>query len=289
MLNERIEAAIQRHICSAAVNGPAPSGLHKAIDYSVFPGGARIRPVILTSVALACGDDQPATTDAAAAALEFIHCASLVHDDLPCFDNAPTRRGKPTVHRQFSETTAVLAGDSLIVSAFTTLTSRADVDARRACSLVAHLANYTGFPNGICAGQAWEDEAAIDLKSYHLSKTGALFIAATQMGAIAAGHDPDPWQELGARIGQAFQIADDLMDVVCADQDMGKPSGQDAKNNRPNAVSEHGVDGAKQLLNDILGGAIASLPSCPGEAELAKMVQLQSSRLMSVNRQPTHL
>ena len=289
MLNERIEAAIQRHICSAAVNGPAPSGLHKAIDYSVFPGGARIRPVILTSVALACGDDQPATTDAAAEALEFIHCASLVHDDLPCFDNAPTRRGKPTVHRQFSETTAVLAGDSLIVSAFTTLTSRADVDARRACSLVAHLANYTGFPNGICAGQAWEDEAAIDLKSYHLSKTGALFIAATQMGAIAAGHDPDPWQELGARIGQAFQIADDLMDVVCADQDMGKPSGQDAKNNRPNAVSEHGVDGAKQLLNDILGGAIASIPSCPGEAELAKMVQLQSSRLMSVNRQPTHL
>lgn len=289
MLNERIEAAIQRHICSAAVNGPAPSGLHKAIDYSVFPGGARIRPVILTSVALACGDDQPATTDAAAAALEFIHCASLVHDDLPCFDNAPTRRGKPTVHRQFSETTAVLAGDSLIVGAFTTLTSRADVDARRACSLVAHLANYTGFPNGICAGQAWEDEAAIDLKSYHLSKTGALFIAATQMGAIAAGHDPDPWQELGARIGQAFQIADDLMDVVCADQDMGKPSGQDAKNNRPNAVSEHGVDGAKQLLNDILGGAIASIPSCPGEAELAKMVQLQSSRLMSVNRQPTHL
>ena len=77
MLNDRIEAAIQRHICSAAVQGPAPTGLHKAIDYSVFPGGARIRPVILTSVAMACGDDQPTMTDAAAAALEFIHCASL--------------------------------------------------------------------------------------------------------------------------------------------------------------------------------------------------------------------
>ena len=127
-----------------------------------------------------------------------------------------------------------------------------DIDARRACNLVAHLANYTGFPNGICAGQAWEDEATIDLKSYHLSKTGALFIAATQMGAIAAGHDPDPWQELGARIGQAFQIADDLMDVVCADQDMGKPAGQDAKNGRPSAVSEYGVDGAKRLLNCLL-------------------------------------
>ena len=83
MLNDRIEAAIQRHICSASVQGPAPTGLHKAIEYSVFPGGARIRPVILTSVAMACGDDQPTMTDAAAAALEFIHCASLVHDDLP--------------------------------------------------------------------------------------------------------------------------------------------------------------------------------------------------------------
>lgn len=288
MLNDRIEAAIHRHICSANVAGPSPTALHRAIDYSVFPGGARIRPVILTSVALACGDDQPAVTDAAAAALEFIHCASLVHDDLPCFDNAETRRGKPTVHREFSETTAVLAGDSLIVGAFSVLTSQSDVDARRVCSLVSHLANYTGFPNGICAGQAWEDEATIDLKSYHLSKTGALFIAATQMGAIAAGHDPVPWQELGARIGQAFQIADDLMDVVGTDKDIGKPSGQDEKNNRPSAVSEYGVEGAKRLLNDILGGAISSIPSCPGEAELAKMVQLQSSRLMSVGRQPTH-
>jgi geranylgeranyl diphosphate synthase type II len=90
------------------------------------------------------------------------------------------------------------------------------------------------------------------------------------MGAIAAGHDPDPWQELGARIGQAFQIADDLMDVVCADQDMGKPSGQDAKNERPSAVSEYGVDGAKRLLNDILGGAIASIPSCPWRSRACK-------------------
>ena len=195
------------------------------------------------------------------------------------------------MHRQFSETTAVLAGDSLIVGAFTTLTSQADVDARRACSLVAHLANYTGFPNGICAGQAWEDEAAIDLKSYHLSKTGALFIAATQMGAIAAGHDPDPWQELGARIGQAFQIADDLMDVVCARIRIWVSlSGQDAKNNRPNAVSEHTVlTVPNRLLNDILGGAqLRRSHPVQARLSLAKMVQLQSSRLMSVNRQPTH-
>lgn len=283
MLNDRIEAAIRTHINSAAVNIPAPTKLHSALDYTVFPGGARIRPIILTSVALACGDDIPSLTNAAASALEFIHCASLVHDDLPCFDDSALRRGKPTVHRAFGETTAVLTGDSLIVNAFAALASQGEQAPQRVVDLITHLAKYTGFPHGICAGQAWEDEAAIDLKAYHLSKTGALFIAATQMGAICAGHDPDQWQELGARIGQAFQIADDLMDAVSDQKTTGKPVGQDAKHDRPSAVTEYGVVGAKALLRDVLGGAIASIPSCPGEAQLAKMVQWQASRMMSVH------
>ena len=281
MLNDRIEKAIQTHICSGAVVTPAPSKLYKSIDYAVFPGGARIRPLILMSVAMACGDDAPSVTDAAASALEMIHCASLVHDDLPCFDNSALRRGKATVHRAFGETTAVLAGDSLIVNAFSAVASQGSVAPHRVIDLVTYLAKYTGFPNGICAGQAWEDEATIDLGAYHLSKTGALFIAATQMGAIAAGHDPEPWQELGARIGQAFQIADDLLDVLSDTSDTGKPAGQDAKNGRPSAVTEYGVEGAQQLLRNVLGGAIASIPSCPGEAQLAKMVQMQSRRMMS--------
>lgn len=288
MLNVRIEAAIQKNICTTIGAGPAPDGLRNAINYTVFPGGARIRPTILMSVALACGDESPGLSDAAASAIEFIHCASLVHDDLPCFDDSALRRGKPTVHRAFGETTAVLVGDSLIVNAFATLAAQAAHAPKRAPELITYLAKYTGFPHGICAGQAWEDESVIDLASYHLSKTGALFIAATQMGALAAGHDPEPWQELGARIGQAFQVADDLMDVLSNDQDIGKPVGQDAKNNRPNAVTEYGVEGAKKLLNDVLGGAIASIPSCPGEAQLAKMVQMQSSRLMSVHQTHPH-
>jgi geranylgeranyl diphosphate synthase type II len=242
----------------------------------------------LMSVALACGDDAPSVTDAAASALEFIHCASLVHDDLPCFDDSALRRGKPTVHRAYGETTAVLAGDSLIVNAFAALAGQGAVSPARVPDLVLYLARYTGFPHGICAGQAWEEEAVVDLGAYHLSKTGALFIAATQMGAIAAGHDPEPWQELGARIGQAFQIADDLLDVLSDVSVTGKPTGQDLRNNRPSAVAEFGVEGAKKQLRDVLGGAIASIPSCPGEAQLAKMVQVQSSRMMVAHQAHPH-
>lgn len=288
MLNDRIEKAIQKHICSSAVTQSAPAKLRTAIDYTVFPGGARIRPLILTSVAMACGDDMPSLTDAAASALEFIHCASLVHDDLPCFDNSALRRGKPTVHLAFGETTAVLAGDSLIVNAFSTLASCAKTSPDRVPALIAQLARYTGFPHGICAGQAWEDETVLDLRAYHISKTGALFIAATQMGAIAAGHDPEQWEELGARIGQAFQIADDLLDVLSDTSDTGKPMGQDIKNNRPSAVTEFGVEGAKKQLRDVLGGAIASIPSCPGEAQLAQMVQMQSTRMMAAYQTHPH-
>lgn len=288
MLNDRIENAIQKHICSGAISQSSPAKLRAAIDYAVFPGGARIRPLILTSVAMACGDDRPSVTDAAASALEFIHCASLVHDDLPCFDNSAFRRGKPTVHLEFGQTTAVLAGDSLIVNAFSTLASEAKTAPERVADLVAQLARYTGFPHGICAGQAWEDESTIDLEAYHLSKTGALFIAATQMGAIAAGHDPEQWQELGARIGQAFQIADDLLDVLSDENDTGKPMGQDERNNRPSAVTEFGIEGAKKQLRDVLAGAIASIPSCPGEAQLAQMVQMQSARMMSADQTHPH-
>ena len=225
----RIEEAIQKNLCSSSLTGKFPESLRSAIEYSVFPGGARIRPTILISVAKACGDDMPEITDAAASALEMIHCASLVHDDLPCFDNGDTRRGKPTVHKAYGENTAVLAGDSLIINAFNCLASVSKYSHTRCANLTLFLSKYAGFPNGICAGQGWESEAHIDLKSYHMSKTGALFIAATQMGAASAGHDPEPWFELGARIGEAFQVADDLIDVLSDDINSGKSVGQDEK------------------------------------------------------------
>jgi geranylgeranyl diphosphate synthase, type II len=275
----RIEAAVAGAI-RAGQAGAAPSRLAAALDYAVTPGGARIRPTILMSVALACGDDAPGLTDAAAAALEIIHCGSLVHDDLPMFDDAATRRGKPALHRAYSQPLAVLTGDSLIVMGFQVLARAAGRHTTRALDLIRILGDRTGMPNGICAGQGWESEADIDLSAYHQAKTGALFIAATQMGAVAAGHDAEPWEELGARIGEAFQVADDLRDAVCSEGELGKPVQQDTAHGRPNAVTALGVRGAIRRLDDILAGAISSIPACRGEAMLAQMVRAYADRLV---------
>lgn len=280
-ITARLESATAK-VITRAQGETAPAKLAQALHYAVTPGGAHIRPTILYSVASACGDDRPALTDAAAVALELIHCASLVHDDLPCFDDAATRRGKPTVHLAFSEPLAVLTGDSLIVLAFDVLAEAAGADAIRALNLIRVLSRRTGMPDGICAGQGWESESRVNLSAYHRAKTGALFIAATQMGAIAAGQDPEPWEELGARIGEAFQVADDLRDALYDSETLGKPAGQDAAHARPNAVQELGVQGAIRRLKDILGGAIASIPSCQGEAMLADMVRRYAERMTPV-------
>lgn len=278
-LPDRINTAVLNAL-ALAQGKPAPQQLADALAYATLPGGARIRPTILLSVARACGDDQPMLADAAAAALELIHCASLVHDDLPCFDDAAIRRGKPSVHRAYSEPLAVLTGDSLIILAFEVLARAAHHDSARAAKLMLSLAQRTGMPGGICAGQGWESEPTVDLKAYHRSKTGALFIAATEMGAIAAGHDGDAWHDLGSLIGEAFQVADDLRDAVLDEKTLGKPTGQDDLHGRPNAVAKYGVSGAVTRLKDTLAGAIASIPSCPGEAALAEMVRLQAQAIM---------
>ncbi|MEL7346093.1 MAG: polyprenyl synthetase family protein, partial [Pseudomonadota bacterium] len=145
------------------------------------------------------------------------------------------------------------------------------------------LNHRSGMPHGICAGQGWESEAEVDLQAYHMSKTGALFIAATQMGAVAAGEPAEPWEELGARIGEAFQIADDLRDAVLDAQTLGKPVGQDELHGRPNAVSTYGLDGAIARLKDTLAGAISSIPSCPGEAALAEMVRQTAQKMVPMH------
>ena len=280
-LKPRIEAAIASAIRMGQARS-APPRLASALDYAVTPGGARIRPTICLSVALACGDSKPAVADAAATAIELIHCASLVHDDMPCFDNADIRRGKPSVHRAYGEPLALLAGDSLIIMAFEVLARAAVLDPARAIDLIRILGESSGMPGGICAGQGWESEAKIDLSAYHRAKTGALFTAATRMGAAAAGQEPDAWTELGARIGEAFQVADDLRDALYDEVTLGKPAHQDEINGRPNAVAELGVRGAIRRLEDILSGAIASIPSCPGEAMLCDMVRKTAERLTPV-------
>ncbi|WP_416200252.1 polyprenyl synthetase family protein [Tabrizicola sp.] len=275
---DRIEKAL--HESLVVLNRKdAPPKLSAAIPYAVFPGGARIRPTILLAVAAACGDDRPELSTAAAVALEMMHCASLVHDDLPAFDDSDLRRGKPTLHRAFSEPLAVLSGDSLIILSFEVLAKAGGAAPDRALALTAVLARHAGAPFGICAGQAWESEPKVDLLAYHRAKTAALFVAATQMGAVAAGQEAEPWADLGDRIGAAFQVADDLKDALLTSDQTGKPAGQDAAHFRPNAVQSMGVEGALAHMKDILGGAIASIPSCPGEAMLANLVTAYARKM----------
>jgi geranylgeranyl diphosphate synthase type II len=150
----RIETALDRAVAYAEAPG-APPLLAEALRYAVFPGGHRIRPRLCLSVARACGDDDPAGSEAAAAAIELLHCASLVHDDLPCFDDAPMRRQKPAVHVAFGEPIAVLTGDALIVLAFETVARAAGRRPGRLVRLVGLLGRAAGSPSGIAAGQAW--------------------------------------------------------------------------------------------------------------------------------------
>ena len=180
----RIEETLERVIARATGAG-APPLLASALHYAVFPGGHRIRPQLCLAVAQACGDGDPPAAAAAAAAIELLHCASLVHDDLPCFDDADTRRGKPSVHAQFGTPIAVLAGDALIVLAFETLARAASPE--RLPLLISIVATAVGAPSGIVAGQAWECEAAVPLVDYQRAKTGALFVGSTMAGAAAAG------------------------------------------------------------------------------------------------------
>lgn len=281
-ISDRIEKTLLEVVQRAKLN-PAPPKLAAALNYSVFPGGARVRPQLAVSVSIACGDDNPTLSNASAIAIELIHCASLVHDDLPCFDDANLRRGKPSVHKAFDEPIAVLSGDALIMMAFETLGMSAEATPERLPALIAALGRSGGMPFGICSGQGWESEPEINLSAYHQLKTGSLFVAATQMGAIAAGEEADQWSELGARIGEAFQVADDVRDALEVSDEIGKPTGQDIAKNRPNAVTELGLEGAIEKLQDILSGAISSVPSCPGEAALCEIVRKQAALLTPIN------
>jgi geranylgeranyl diphosphate synthase type II len=276
----RIETTLASALRRAQAD-PAPAQLARALDHAVFPGGARVRPRLCLAVAGACdeGGEARALADASAAALELIHCASLAHDDLPCFDDADLRRGRTSVHAEFGEPIAVLAGDALIVAAFEVLARAGASRPERLPGLVLTLARMTGMPGGICAGQGWESEPEIDLCAYHRSKTGALFVAASTMGALSAGADPAPWQPLGEGLGEAFQVADDLRDAMLSESELGKPVRQDDAHGRPNAVAELGVEGAVKRLRGILEAAVASIPDCPGEAELRKLVMAQAERL----------
>ena len=276
---KRIERELERAVTYATAQG-CPPKIAGAIRDSIFPGGARIRPRLAMAVSYACGDKNPAVVDAAAAAIEILHCASLVHDDMPCFDDAETRRGKPAIHKAYGEPIALLAGDALIVLAFETIA--------RGCAMVPHLlapvlttiSRAVSTPNGIIAGQAWESEDNIDLRTYHRTKTGALFVAATAVGAIASESDPQRWMGFGDALGVAYQIADDLHDYAATSGDMGKPCGQDAALGRPNAAAQNGIAATLELLKQQVKAAVDAVPDCPGADGLKAMVAGEAKRLV---------
>ncbi len=274
----RIELALKRAL-SRTVLG-APPKLAAAMNHAVFPGGQRIRPRLALSVAKACGDDHPEIADAAAAAVEFLHCASLVHDDMPCFDDADIRRGKASVHVAFSEPLALLAGDGLIVLAFELASEAGEDEPRRALALSGVLARAVGMPSGIVAGQGWESEPSPDLALYQRAKTGALFAGAAMAGAAAAGQEPAPWGELGHCLGEAYQVADDLRDVLCSPAEIGKPAGQDEALGRPNVVASLGVAGAAARLRGLIEQAASSVPDCIGRDTLCEHIRAQASRFL---------
>ena len=209
----RIENALLAAV-AASVGPGCPPKLASAVRHAVFPGGARIRPQLCLAVARACGDDHPELADAAAVAIELLHCASLVHDDLPCFDDAPLRRGQASVHCAFGERLAVLAGDALIVMSTQVLVRAAAEVPDRLLRVMQTIGEGVGMPGGIVAGQAWECEPRVTLREYQRLKTGALFTAATVSGAQAAGGDAEAWRALGDCLGEAYQVADDIRDVI---------------------------------------------------------------------------
>jgi geranylgeranyl diphosphate synthase type II len=277
---QRIDASLQQAL-ALGVGPEAPPLLAAAMRHAVFPGGARIRPQLCLAVAGACGDRHPELSAAAAVAIELLHCASLVHDDLPCFDDAATRRGAPSVHAAYGERIAVLTGDALIVLAFQALAEAAEPTT---CTLLAPLLSIlgrcVGGPSGIVAGQAWECEPRVSLAAYHRAKTGSLFAACTEAGALAAAADPAPWRAFGLCLGEAYQVADDVRDVVATTQALGKPAGRDRDLRRPSSASELGLGGAIVHFDHLVERSIEAIPDCEGAPLLRAMVRAESERLV---------
>ena len=275
----RIEQALTQALSLADQPG-CPPKLGAAMRHAVFPAGARVRPRLVLAVATACGDDAPALTDAAATAIELLHCASLVHDDLPCFDDAQTRRGKPSVHRAFGERLAVLSGDGLIVLAFQVLAQVLPQQPQRGAALMQTISRSVGLPRGIVAGQAWECESRVSLAEYQREKTGSLFEAATVAGAEAAGAAPTAWRLFGDKLGEAYQVADDIRDVAADPALIGKPVGQDVLLARPSSARELGLEGAVRHFERLVSEVVASIPQCRGAEALRRLVAAEADRMV---------
>jgi farnesyl diphosphate synthase len=279
-----VEAAL-----SLWVGVDAPVRLGDAMRYAVLDGGKRLRPLLVLAASEAVNGDAAAALRAACAT-ELIHAYSLVHDDLPCMDDDVLRRGKPTVHVQFGEAGALLAGDALQALAFELLTpdDGSVVPAVQAtlCRLLARAAGSQGMAGGQAIDLASVglalDEA--QLREMHRLKTGALLQGSVEMGAACARHvAPEALAALcdyGAALGLAFQVVDDILDVIADSQTLGKTAGKDAAADKPTYVSLLGLDGARERAAELLGEALAALE----RSQLADTGALRALAWMVVDR-----
>ena len=286
----RVEQAL-----SQWVGQGAPAGLGDAMRYAVLDGGKRLRPLLVLAAAEAagCGAAPRLEDDAAvraACAVELIHAYSLVHDDMPCMDNDVLRRGKPTVHVQFGEAQALLAGDALQAFAFELLTPDdtpipAAIQATL-CRLLARAAGSAGMAGGQAIDLASVGLALTEdqLRQMHRLKTGALLQGSVLMGAVCGHTSAAAYQALsdyGAAMGLAFQVVDDILDVVADSATLGKTAGKDAAADKPTYVSLLGLERAQAYAQDLLHEAHAALarsglPDTRALAALADMVVSRS-------------
>jgi geranylgeranyl diphosphate synthase type II len=249
-----VEAALDRWVPGEDEN---PATIHRAMRYSLFAGGKRVRPLLAMAAAEAVSD-APSGIESCACALEMIHTYSLIHDDLPALDNDDLRRGRPTCHKVFGDAMAILAGDALLTLAFEVL-AKLDCGAERRVELVRELATASGTVGGMIGGQVNDIEGegkhptARLLESIHRAKTGALLRASVRMGAIYAGADAEQLAALsgfGEHVGLAFQIVDDILDVEQSSEALGKTAGKDAAQNKITFPAVYGIERSRKMAEE---------------------------------------
>lgn len=253
--------------------------LVEAMRYSLFAGGKRLRPILLMAAAEALDSPGHLYTQVACA-LEMIHTYSLIHDDLPVMDNDDYRRGKFTNHKVYGEALALLAGDGLLTEAFVTILSQQGVDKGTLCTVVKEIASAAG-PYGMVSGQVVDllsENKQIDsatLQYMHQQKTGAMFRAAVRSGAYLAGADERQLAaltEYARQFGLAFQITDDILDVVGNSEKIGKPVGSDERNHKSTYVSLYTLSGAREMARQSVEQAIAALATFGKKAEILRLL-----------------
>jgi geranylgeranyl diphosphate synthase type II len=247
----RIDETLQR---SVPPESTEPQSIHKAMRYSLFAGGKRIRPILCMAAAEAVSDS-PDGIESAACTLELIHTYSLIHDDLPALDNDDLRRGVPTCHKVFGDAIAILAGDALLTLAFQLL-AQLPCEADRKSRLIEELAVAAGTVGGMIGGQVHDLEGegrhpnAALLEAIHTAKTGALLRASLRMGGIFAGADQEQLSALscyGEHVGLAFQIVDDVLDVEQSSEALGKTAGKDAKQQKITFPAVYGLERSREM------------------------------------------